>query len=70
MSAAANVISLTEGLTRSNMGRSRFYEILRDRRELKRGKNTVSLSREEYDLKVQTLKNIRAGLCKPSESDR
>ena len=50
--------------------RTRFYEQLVERKEQKKGKNVVSLSKTEYDSIVKKLKDIRAGTIKPSESDR
>ena len=50
--------------------RTRFYEQLVERKEQKKGKNVVSLSKTEYDSIVQKLKDIRAGTIKPYESDR
>ena len=50
--------------------RTRFYEQLIEKKEHKKGKNIVSLSKTEYDAIVKKLKAIRAGNIKPSESDR
>ena len=50
--------------------RTRFYEQLAEKKEQKKGKNIVSLSKTEYDAIVKKLKTIGAGHIEQSESER
>ena len=47
----------------TNVARDMFEEILREKRNEKKGKNVVSLSKVDYEGVVQRLKSIKSGDC-------
>ena len=55
--------------TNISMARERFDEIMAEKKSFKKGKNTVSLTKLEYEPTGQKLRDISAGNIKPSGND-
>ena len=50
--------------------KSKFYNILAEKKVAKHGKNSVSLTKATYDEILLSLTSINSGSAKPSEKDR
>ena len=50
--------------------KTKFYNLLAEKKGAKQGKNVVSLTKATYDEILLTLTSINTGSAKPSEKDR